>query len=409
LRILHIIAGDLNGGAGKGAYILHQALVASGVKSKVFTNSKVAIEDKSITTILISEKAKLLNMLRARLDRLPSLFYKDRGNVLSGGFFGFDFTQTKEYRDADIIHLHWINSAFVDIKDLRKIDKPIVWTMRDMWPMTGGCHYAMECENYQYGCGKCQLLKSNIENDLSRIILKRKKKYLPKTIKMIGISHWISDLARNSTLFKNYDIRTISNNININDFFPLKKSVAREILGIMTNKKIILCGATQPKDYYKGFNKFIQAINILNKEDYYLCFFGKLDENLVSSLGFEYKNFGFLYDVVSLRLLYSSADVFVAPSIMDAFGKTIAESMACKTPVVCFNATGPKDIVSHKIDGYSAVAFDVEDLANGIEWILNNNQYDMLCHNAREKIIKEFDSSIIAKKYIQLYEEILNV
>jgi len=123
-------------------------------------------------------------------------------------------------------------------------------------------------------------------------------------------------------------------------------------------------------------------------------------------LGFGYKNFGFLYDLVSLRLLYSGADVFVAPSIMDAFGKTIAESMACGTPVVCFDVTGPKDIVTHKIDGYLAKPFDTDDLANGIEWIINNEDYDKLCRNAREKVLREFDSKVVARKYIKLYEEV---
>ena len=93
---------------------------------------------------------------------------------------------------------------------------------------------------------------------------------------------------------------------------------------------------------------------------------------------------------------------------MDAFGKTLAESMSCKTPVVCFDATGPKDIVTHKLDGYKAQPFESKDLANGIEWIVQNNNYDELCNNARQKVLNEFDSKVIAKKYIELYTEILS-
>ena len=99
--------------------------------------------------------------------------------------------------------------------------------------------------------------------------------------------------------------------------------------------------------------------------------------------------------------------MFVAPSLMDAFGKTLAEAMACGTPVVCFDATGPKDIVDHKINGYLAKPFESEDLADGIEWVLNASNYDELCLNAREKVVREFDSEVVAKKYIKLYEEIL--
>jgi len=95
---------------------------------------------------------------------------------------------------------------------------------------------------------------------------------------------------------------------------------------------------------------------------------------------------------------------------MDAFGKTLAEAMACETPVVCFDATGPKYIVDHKVNGYKAKPFDIRDLANGIDWVLNLNEkeYTYLCKNAREKVLREFDSRVIAKKYIELYKEVLN-
>jgi len=133
-----------------------------------------------------------------------------------------------------------------------------------------------------------------------------------------------------------------------------------------------------------------------------LVFFGNLDSKIINNLGFEYKNFGFLYDLVSLNLVYNSADIFVAPSLMDAFGKTLAEAMSCKTPVVCFDATGPKDIVDHKVNGYKAKPFEPQDLANGIEWILNldSKDYNKLCDNAREKVLKEFDSRVVLKNIL---------
>ena len=145
----------------------------------------------------------------------------------------------------------------------------------------------------------------------------------------------------------------------------------------------------------------------MDKTKYFLCFFGKLDSKIIENLGFEYKNFGYLNDNISLRLTYSCADVFVAPSLMEAFGKTLAESMACRTPAVCFDATGPKDIITHKVDGYKAKPFEGEDLANGIEWVLNNDNYDKLCRNARKKVMENFDIKVIAEKYKKLYKEII--
>lgn len=409
MRILHIIAGDLSEGAARGAYWLHSALNELNIDSKILTNSKITLGDDSVVTITNSKKNKVINMIRGELDNLLPLLYKKRKKILfSSGLFGSDFTKTAEYKEANIIHLHWINSSFVNIKHLSKIDKPIVWTIRDMWPMTGGCHYVMECVKYKSGCGNCEQLNSNSSYDLSKFILNRKKKYLPKSMKIVGISHWIRDKAKESELFKEFDVRTISNNIDTKEFFPIDKDIAKKILGIQTNKKIILVGSTSLKDFYKGFSKYLDAIKLLDKEKYFLCFFGNVNQNIVNNLRFEYKSFGYLNDNISLRLVYSCANVYVAPSLMDAFGKTLAESMGCGTPVVCFDATGPKDIVTHKVDGYKAKPFDASDLANGIEWVINNENYDELCQNAKEKVLKEFDSKLVAQKYIKLYKEILN-
>ena len=408
MKILHIVAGDLNGGAARGAYWLHSGLKELNIDSKIFTNSKITLGDNSVVTINNSKKRKAINIIRGQLDNLFPLFYRKRKKIIfSSSFFGVDFTKTNEYKEADIVHLHWINGSFVNIKHLGKIEKSIVWTMRDMWPMTGGCHYAMECDKYKTGCGNCEQLNSHSSYDLSKFILNRKKKYLPKDMKIVGISHWLSDEAKKSELFKDYDVRTISNNIDSKEFFPVDKDIARKILGIKSSKKIILVGSTNLKDFYKGFDKYLEAIKQLDKEKYFLCFFGNVDKNVVSDLGFEYKSFGYLNDNISLRLVYSCANVFVAPSLMDAFGKTIAESMGCGTPVVCFDATSPKDIVTHKVDGYKAESFKSDDLSSGIEWILNNKNYEELCQKARNKVVGEFDSVVVAKKYIELYEEIL--
>ena len=407
MKVLHIVAGDLNGGAARGAYWLHSGLKELGVESKIFTNSKITLGDDSVITTMTTKKDKLFGIIRRQLDNIFTVYYKKRKRIIfSTGFFGVDFTKTKEYQEADIIHLHWIN-GLVNIKHLSKINKPIVWTIRDMWPLTGGCHYSMECEKYKTGCGNCEQLNSNGSYDLSKYIINRKKKYIPKNIKLVGISHWLSDKAKESDLFRDFDIRTISNNIDTNEFFVVDKKVAKEILGIITDKKIILCGSISLKDFYKGFSKYVDALKQLDSNKYFLCFFGNLDKSVPDELGFEYKSFGYLNDNISLRLAYSCADIFVSPSLMDGFGKTIAEAMACGTPVICFDATGPKDIVTHKVDGYKAKPFESKDLARGIECVLNNDNYDELCVKAREKVMREFDVEIVSRKYIKLYNDIL--
>lgn len=116
---------------------------------------------------------------------------------------------------------------------------------------------------------------------------------------------------------------------------------------------------------------------------------------------------GLFNDDVSLRLLYSSIDILIVPSRKEAFGQTATEAMACATPVVAFGTTGLLDIVDHKVNGYLAKPFNTEDLANGIKYILNTPNYDELCHNARQKVIQEFDTEVVAKQYIELYNRVL--
>lgn len=406
MKILHIVAGDLSGGAARGAYWLHLGLKELDINSKVLTSSNITLGDENVIRIIKTKKDKFLNISRVLAELLLINIFKNK-RVFSTGLFGIDFTKTEEYKSADIIHLHWINGGLVNMKHLSKIDKPIIWTMRDMWPFTGGCHYSMECEKYKTDCVGCYQLKRHNYFDLSSFILNRKRKYLPKNIKIVGISNWLSYEAKKSKLFKEFEVITISNNIDTKEFFPINKELAKKILGIKTNKKIVLCGSTDLKDFYKGFNKYLEAIKLLNNDRYFLCFFGNIDKKIISDLGFEYKSLGYLNDNISLRLAYSCSNVFVAPSLMDAFGKTIAESMACGTPVVCFDATGPKDIVTHKIDGYKAKPFCSIDLSKGIDWILNTSEYEKLCSNGIDKVKNEFNSIIIAEKYIELYKKCL--
>jgi glycosyltransferase involved in cell wall biosynthesis len=129
----------------------------------------------------------------------------------------------------------------------------------------------------------------------------------------------------------------------------------------------------------------------------------------LDSLGVQNTSLGYLSGTEALRTAYSAADVFVAPSRADSFGKTLVEAMSCGTPVVCFNATGPKDIVEHRICGYLAEPFNPLDLAQGIQWVLDQpvETFAELCRNARERAQQCFDSRVIAKAYLALYRDAL--
>jgi len=409
MKVLHLASCSIKSGAGRGIYWLHKAQCELGIDSTILTNIHGNRAEDSVISISMTSWQNIKFRLIHQLLRLPEKLYQKQKNIMfSTGFEGIDFTRHPSYLAADIVHLHWIN-GMVSMRTISKIDKPIVWTIRDMWPMTGGCHYSLNCDRYMVGCGKCPQLSSSRIGDLSKFIVKMKRAAFPKHLRAVGISNWISECAQKSQVFNGHSVQTISNNIDTEEFYPISKPLACEVLCLGTKKKIVLVGAQYLDDFYKGFDLFKQSLNYLRQENLHYLFFGNVLNLELDKLNIEYTNLGFLSDSVSLRLAYSAADVFVAPSIMEAFGKMLAEAMACGTPVVCFDATGPKDIVEHQQTGYKAQPFDANDLANGIHWVINqqNDIYEQLCVNARKRAIEKFDSKVIAKKYLDLYNDIL--
>lgn len=408
MKVLHLVGGELSGGAARGALALHRALVKLGANSEVLTDSLPLGVDERVHSVTAGKMSRVWRSLRRLVDSAPQRAYRKRvDRIFSTGFVGYDFLSHPAYKSADLIHLHWINGAFVSLAHVARIDKPVVWTLRDMWPMTGGCHYAMGCERYRSGCGSCPQLASNSRIDLSSLVAKRKRRLAPARVAYVGISQWLTDEARSSFVLQGRDLRTIPNGIDTSIFRPIDKAVSRSILGISTAKKIVLVGAQSPTHFYKGFGSFLEAIRHLDPARYHLCFFGHTDTRMTESTGFDSTSFGFVHDDVALRLIYSSADVFVAPSHMEAFGKTLAESMACNTPVVCFDIGGPREIVDHRQNGYRAFPRDSADLAAGIEWVCDQPASHDLGSRAREKIVNTFDASLIASEYLRLYRQLL--
>ena len=409
IKVLHLVAGSLQGGAARGAYTLHRSLNSLDIDSKLLTSSVNVLDDPNVISIRNSIWRRAIFFLGVWLGQFPKLFYPKRLQTLfSTGFTGIDIRWLKEYRSADIVHLHWINDL-ISLRMLSVIDKPIVWTLRDMWPMTGGCHYSLSCNKYQSRCGSCPQLKSKADRDLSRAIWNKKRRYLPETVYPVGSCERISSCARRSGLFSGHAVSTIRNGIDCSEFEPIDKNIARSELGLPLDKKIVLVGACDVSDFYKGFELFLASLDWLDTENLHIVIFGN-SENVVESLHrYRTTYLGYIQSSAALSRVYSSADLFVAPSRMEAFGKTIVEAMTCKTPVVCFDATGPKEIVKHRVTGYCAKPFEPQSLAAGMQWVfgLSADDLNMCRESARRRALDLFDAKLGAVKYRELYKRIL--
>lgn len=406
MRVVHLTSGPLGGGANRGAVSLHKGLRAIGVDSHLVTNDRDDLGDSSIQSLARSMSGRILHSALPRVGRLPVRLYRQRdAKLFSTGFEGVPLHMIRGVREADVIHLHWIN-GLVSTRHIGKLGKPVVWTLRDMWPMTGGCHYAMGCESYSKGCGACPQLGSEKQRDLSAFIVNQKQRSFGKNVFPVGISEWISNCARNSTVFKDHSVQTIPNCIDTNVFFPVEVQAARKALGIPNNRNVLLVGAQNISDFYKGGDLLKSSLSELAGDDIFLLTFGKASEFEPAHLGYEGRALGFLNDEISLRVAYSAADVFLASSRMEAFGKTLTEAMACGTPCVCFDATGPKDIVDHKANGYLARPFDTMDLIAGVRWLFGQSQSQRIAisYHARKKVEFKFDAKVIAEQYREFYK-----
>jgi glycosyltransferase involved in cell wall biosynthesis len=208
-------------------------------------------------------------------------------------------------------------------------------------------------------------------------------------------------------VFTNKRVVNLPNPINADIFKPIDKFQSRMLWNLPKDKKLVLFGAVlATSTSYKGYDLLIEALNKISSENVEFVVFGSSEPKKLLKLPHQIRYLGHLNDDVSLVSLYSACNVVVVPSKREAFGQTASEALACGTPVVAFEIGGLPDIIDHKINGYLAQPFDTSDLAKGIDWVLNAENYGELSENAREKAVREFDYGIVAKKYISLYKEV---
>ena len=413
MKILHISTSDIIGGAARAAYRLHNGLRDIGVDSYMYVQRK----NSDDLSVLSSKKklSKLVSLIKPHLDLFPLKRYPSRSSGLfTPAIIKDNLTAIIKRIDPDIVHLHWLGHAFFRIETLSKIKKPIVWTMHDMWAITGGCHYSSDCTGFHGKCGKCPALGSNKENDLSRRVWERKKRaWRGIRIEVVSPSRWLAENIKSSSLLKDSRVNVIPNGIDSNQFKPIEKEVARNILSLPADKKLILFGAlNSTSDKRKGYQLLEQAIKILENKgldsEVELIVFGSNASKKLQSSRFNIRYVGQLNDECSLSVLYSAVDVFVAPSIQDNLPNTVMESLSCGTPVVAFDIGGMPDMISHKCTGYLAKPYKGDDLAEGISWILDNsNRWTELSANCRTKVVNEYKISHISERYNKLYNELL--
>ncbi|CAN5194763.1 glycosyltransferase family 4 protein [soil metagenome] len=412
MKVLIVNSSDLEGGAARAAHRLYTGLRSSGIDAEM-----LVLQKKSNDSNIIGPQGKLskaFSFLRPSLDKIPLKKYPERTKTpFSPAWVPFSgIAKIINNSDVDIVHLHWINAGMIRIEEIAKIKKPIVWSLHDMWAFTGGCHYDEECGKYKSKCGKCPVLNSSIENDLSRkVFLRKKKAYKDLNITLVGLSNWLANCAINSSLFDRSQVVNIPNPIDTELFKPINKDFSREALRLPNMKKLVLFGAMNAtSDPRKGFKELTGALQKAKSDDIELMILGADKPKDDIKYNFPVHYLGRKYDDLSLKIIYSAADVMVLPSIQENLSNAIMESMSCGTPVTAFDIGGNSDLIDDKVNGYLAKAYSIKDLSDGILWCLKGEKNSLeLSKQARGKVISSFEQSIISKKYVSLYKKILNL
>lgn len=414
MKVLILSVSDLRGGAARAAYRLHQGMVTAGADSQMLVQNKLS-SDRTV----IAPKTKIqrgIAAVKPALNQVPFYLCRNRDrtiNVYSPQWLPNNIVSQIQQINPDIINLHWICGGFIPIEALAKFNKPLVWTLHDMWAFTGGCHYSGECDRYQQSCGACPQLGSDLSWDLSRWIWQRKAKaWQDLNLTVVTPSKWLADTARSSSLFQDRTIKVIGNGIDPQIFQKHDPKVARKILNLPIDKKIILFGALDStQDKRKGFSlllatlKHLQALE--SSETLELVIFGGSAPYPPIDFGFKAHYIGKLSDDVSLSLLYAAADIFVAPSVQDNLPNTVLEAMFCGTPCAAFDIGGIPDMIEHQQNGYLAQPFLPEDLAQGIHWILaDDSRHQELSKQSNIKALAQFSLKQQTEKYLRVFHDL---
>lgn len=416
MRVLIINTSERIGGAAIAANRLMDALRNNGIKAKMLVRDK---QTNNVSVVGLNKSWwkvwqfiwERIIIWKANYFKKHNLFAVDIANT------GTNVTTLPEFKQADIIHLHWVNQGMLSLKDIQYIlqsGKPIVWTMHDMWPCTGICHHARECNQYQQECHHCPYLYKKGFNDLSNQVFKRKAElYKLSPITFVTCSNWLKEKASQSALLKGHSIVHIPNPINTNLFKPRNRKEARIACGFPQEKKLILFGALKITDKRKGIDYFIECCQILvqkyphMKDKLGVVVYGNHSEELKSLLPFEVYSLNYISNEKELANVYNAADIFVTPSLEENLPNTIMEAMASGTPCIGFQVGGIPEMIDHLHNGYVAEYKSAEDLANGIHWILDEGEYESLSKEATRKAISSYSESTIAKKYIEIYNKII--
>lgn len=413
MNILHLSNGDIQGGAARAAYRIHTALLAAGHQSGMFVRNQ-ASDDWRVKTPS-GTGARMFNRLRSPAGKSISALQRNPGpgGPRNGAWLSTRIAPMINAGATEVVNLHWIASETISMRDLCRIDRPLIWTLHDMWPFCGMEHYAPQDSKARWRVGytKANRPKGAGGLDLDRVLWRQKAKLAQRQLTLISPSRWLADCVRQSAVFADTPMEIIGHPLDLSVFRPLEKGVCRDILGLPQDHRIILFGAVGGgADPRKGYDLLRAALwkslRCDSPNPKVSCvIFGQSAPQSPTPLPVATRWMGRLHDDTTLAMLYSAADIMVVPSRQEAFGQTASEAAACGCPSLAFDDTGVADIITHKKTGYLAKPFEIDDLANGISWMMSDqDRLRDMGLAARKRAVDRWSEHKIAQRYGEVYQ-----
>lgn len=418
MKVLIVNTSESIGGAAIAANRLTKALLQNGVKAKMLVRDRQT-DDATIITFCSKWKMKWHFLWERFVIWCNNGFGRKNLFSIDIANAGEDITTLPSFKEADVVHLHWVNQGLLSLRNIEKIlssGKPVVWTLHDMWPCTGICHHAQGCTGFHRTCGLCNYLRFPRKYDLSHtVFLEKCRIYQQGTLHLVAVSNWLHQQVKSSALTGSLPSTVIPNTLSLQQFQIRDKQDSRLKLGLPKEKAIILFGAARIDDPIKGFPTLLKAIEELiasggfRREDLHLAYFGKIKfpQQILPLILVDYTDLGWIKDAETLSVIYSAVDTVVCASRYETFGQTLIEAQACGCLPVSFNNSGQTDIIQHRKNGYLAEAYSTKDLAKGIEWALTEGKREVSVDDMRNEVIHRYSGDVVAQQYIKLYEGLL--
>lgn len=417
MRTLLLNTKDGAGGAGIAARRLLGALRHIGVEADLLVRDRETDLPHIHTTghRLAARAAFLMercDVVRAQGGSRSNLFAIDPATR------GLRLDKSDLLRRADVVHLHWVNQGFLSLGGLRRLlacGKGVVWTMHDMWPVTGICHHSEACRHWIQECHDCRLLRRPAAQDLSwRTFLEKRSTYARGRISFVAPSDWLADIARRSPLTEGCPVHSIPNPIDTTFYAPGREAEVRERLGIPADHRVLLFAAYKATDEKKGTSYVKAAVQALAENSpelrgrLHVIIVGREAETLREAFPCPAHCFEYVSEETVMRDLYRAADVLLMPTLMDNLPNTVVEAMACGTPCVAFSVGGLPQMIDHGRDGYLARYRDEADFLHGIRSLLLADDYAAIARAARESALRNYAAETVARRYQAVYEEALS-